>query len=148
MRRTLLGITGLLVGGALLAGSALADSEMAAKAPAEGAAVYFITPEDGATLSGPVTVRMGLVGMGVAPAGVEAPQTGHHHLLIDMPLEEVDLAAPLPSTERTRHFGGGQTQATLELSPGEHTLQLLFMDHRHLSFAPVVASEAITITVE
>lgn len=146
MRFVTFGIPGLLVGSVLLASSALA--QMAPQAPPEDAAVYFISPQDGATLSGPVTVRMGLEGMGVAPAGVEREATGHHHLLIDTPLAEVDLDAPLPATEQTRHFGGGQTQATLTLPPGEHTLQLLFMDHRHLSFDPPVVSEAITIRVE
>lgn len=146
MRRVMFGISGLLLGSALLATAAQAQMEPAA-AP-EGAAVYFISPEDGATVNGPVTVRMGLEGMGVAPAGTEAADTGHHHLLIDTPLEDVDLSAPLPSTEQTRHYGGGQTQATLELPPGEHTLQLLFLDYRHLSFEPTVASEPITIHVE
>ncbi|MBB3141065.1 DUF4399 domain-containing protein [Halomonas organivorans] len=146
MRRVMFGLSGLLLGSALLASAAQAQMEPAA-AP-EGASVYFITPEDGATVSGPVTVRMGLEGMGVAPAGTEAENTGHHHLLIDTPLDEVDLSAPLPSTEQTRHFGGGQTQTTLELPPGDHTLQLLFLDYRHLSFEPTVASDPITIHVE
>ncbi|MFG6178498.1 DUF4399 domain-containing protein [Halomonas sp. THAF12] len=146
MRRVMFGLSGLLLGGALLASAAQAQMEPVA-AP-EGASVYFITPEDGATVSGPVTVRMGLEGMGVAPAGTEAENTGHHHLLIDTPLDEVDLSAPLPATEQTRHFGGGQTQTTLELPPGDHTLQLLFLDYRHLSFEPTVASDPITIHVE
>ena len=131
---------------AALPAAALAQMEPIA-APSD-AEVYFITPEDGATVEGPVTVRMGLEGMGVAPAGNEVENTGHHHLLIDTPLDEVDLTAPMPATEQTRHFGGGQTQTTLELSSGEHTLQLLFLDYRHLSFEPVVASEPITIHVE
>ncbi|KGE77532.1 DUF4399 domain-containing protein [Halomonas salina] len=127
---------------------AVALAQMEPVAAPSDAEVYFISPEDGATVSGPVTVRMGLEGMGVAPAGTEAEATGHHHLLIDTPLEEVDLSQPLPSTEQTRHFGGGQTQVTLELPPGEHTLQLLFLDYRHLSFEPTVASEPITVHVE
>ncbi|MDN3557413.1 DUF4399 domain-containing protein [Halomonas maura] len=147
MRRSLSGIAAVLLGSALLASPALAE-EMQRQAPPEDAKVDIIAPQDGATVSGPLTVRMGLKGMGVAPAGMEAPNTGHHHLLIDTPLADVDLSAPLPSTEQTRHFGGGQTQATLELPPGEHTLQLLFMDHRHLSFDPPVISAPITITVE
>ncbi|WP_046078270.1 DUF4399 domain-containing protein [Halomonas sp. HG01] len=127
---------------------AVALAQMEPVAAPSDAEVYFISPEDGATVSGPVTVRMGLEGMGVAPAGTEAEATGHHHLLIDTPLEEVDLSQPLPSTEQTRHFGGGQTQVTLELPPGDHTLQLLFLDYRHLSFEPTVASEPITVHVE
>lgn len=135
-----------LAAGALWAGPALAELERVA--PTEGAEVYFIAPQDGETLSGPVTVRMGLSGMGVAPAGTDVPDTGHHHLLVNLPLEEVDLDAPLPFTDETLHFGGGQTEATLELEPGEHTLQLIFMDHRHLSFDPPLVSESITVTVE
>ena len=111
MRRSLSGIAAWLLGSALLASPALAE-EMQRQAPPEDAEVYLIAPEDGVTVSGPLTVRMGLKGMGVAPAGMEAPKTGHHHLLIDKPLAEVDLAAPLPSTDQTRHFGGGQTIAT------------------------------------
>ncbi|MBB3230205.1 DUF4399 domain-containing protein [Halomonas stenophila] len=147
MRRSIPGIAAVLLGGTLLASPALAE-EMPRQAPPEGAEVDIIAPQDDASVSGPLTVRMGLEGMGVAPAGMEAPNTGHHHLLIDTPLAEVDLSAPLPSSDQTRHFGGGQTQTTLELPAGEHTLQLLFMDHRHLSFDPPVVSDPITITVE
>ena len=114
----------------------------------EGAKVYFISPTDGETIQGPVTVRMGLSGMGVAPAGVEVDKTGHHHLLVNKTIEEVDLDASLPFSDSTRHFGGGQTQASLDLPAGTHTLQLLFMDYRHISFDPPVASDVITITVE
>lgn len=135
-----------LLAGAFLAAPALADLERIS-AP-DGAEVYLISPEDGATLSGPVTVRMGLRGMGVAPAGADFPDTGHHHLLVNMPLEEVDLDAPLPFTDHTRHFGGGQTEGSLELEPGEYSLQLLFMDYRHVSFDPPLTSDVITITVE
>lgn len=140
-------IAGLgLAGSLLLASTAMAQTERSA-AP-EGAEVYFISPEAGATVESPVTVRMGLSGMGVAPAGTEREGSGHHHLLVDTPLDEVDLDQPLPSSETLRHFGGGQTEVELELSPGEHTLQLLFMDAGHMSFDPPVTSEAITITVE
>ncbi len=117
-------------------------------APADGTEVYFISPEDGATVETTFTVRMGLRGMGVAPAGVDVGNTGHHHLLINTPIDDLDLDAALPFTEGTRHFGGGQTEASLQLPAGEHTLQLLFMDYRHLSFDPPVTSDVITITVE
>ncbi|MFO8142758.1 MAG: DUF4399 domain-containing protein [Marinobacter sp.] len=113
----------------------------------EGAAVYFVTPLDGHIVSSPLTVRFGLEGLGVAPAGVEREATGHHHLLVDVD----DLPAsdqPIPADERHIHFGGGQTQTTLELSPGEHTLQLLVGDHLHIPHEPPVMSEKITITVE
>jgi hypothetical protein len=86
--------------------------------------------------------------MGVAPAGIEGDGTGHHHLLVNTQLDEVDLDQPLPANDEMRHFGGGQTETTLELEPGEHTLQLLFMDANHVSFDPPVTSGPITITVE
>lgn len=117
-------------------------------APADGTEVYFISPADGDTVGTTFTVRMGLRGMGVAPAGVDVANTGHHHLLINTPLDAVDLNAGLPFSDGTRHFGGGQTEASLQLPPGEHTLQLLFMDYRHISFDPPVTSDVITITVE
>jgi hypothetical protein len=117
-------------------------------APPESAEVYFISPADGETIEGPVTVRMGLRGMGVAPAGVEVDSTGHHHLLVNKTVDDVDLDASLPFSDATRHFGGGQTEASLDLPAGTHTLQLLFMDYRHISFDPPVASDVITITVQ
>lgn len=129
-----------------LAASMVAGVNAATPAP-EGAAVYFVTPADGQTVSSPVTVRFGLDGMGVAPAGVEREGTGHHHLLVDV--EELpSMEQPVPSDERHRHFGGGQTQTSLELSPGKHTLQLLVGDHQHVPHEPPVMSEKITITVE
>lgn len=132
-------------GSALLAAPAMAELERISAS--DNAEVYFIAPEDGQTLSGPVTVRMGVKGMGVAPAGANFPDTGHHHLLVNMPLEEVDLDTSLHFSDQTRHFGGGQTEGTLDLPAGTHTLQLLFMDYRHVSFDPPVVSEQITITV-
>ena len=112
----------------------------------EGARVYIITPEDGARLKSPVTVRFGLSGMGVAPAGVDRPKTGHHHLIVDAPLPPPGL--PVPADERHVHFGGGQTETTIELPPGRHTLQLVMGDHRHVPHDPVVASEVVTIPIE
>ena len=108
--------------------------------------VYFVTPQDGDTVSAEFTVRFGLRGMGVAPAGVELPNTGHHHLLIDMDtLPPMDQ--PLPKSDQLRHFGGGQTETTLSLSPGQHTLQLLLGNFSHIPHDPPVMSEKITITV-
>ncbi len=118
----------------------------AASAPA-GAEVYIISPGDGAVVHGPVTVRFGLKGMGVAPAGVKFDNTGHHHLLLDTDLGEVKLAEPLPANDRILHFGKGQTETTLNLAPGMHTLQLLFADYAHRSFDPPLHSARITITV-
>ena len=117
------------------------------KAP-EGARVYFILPQDGLMFESPVTVRMGLSGLEVAPAGSDRPDTGHHHLLINLDLAALDLSQPLPFTDQTLHFGAGQTEATVDLKPGTHTMQLLFMDYRHLSFDPPLVSEKITITVK
>lgn len=133
-------------GSALLAAPAMAELERVEAT--DGAEVYIISPQDGATVESPLTVRMGLKGMGVAPAGLQADSTGHHHLLVNTPLDKVDLGAPLPFTDHTRHFGGGQTEGSLELEPGEYSLQLLFMDYRHVSFDPPLVSDVITITVE
>ena len=114
----------------------------------DGAAVYFIGLEDGATVQNPVTIQFGLLGMGVAPAGVEHMNTGHHHLLINMPLDQVDLENALPNDENHRHFGGGQTQVTLDLPAGTHTLQLVLGDHNHIPHVPPIVSEVMTVTVE
>ena len=112
----------------------------------EGAAVYFISPVAGAVVGSPVTVRFGLRGMGVAPAGVAMPATGHHHLLID--LEELPpMDMPLPASDQVVHFGAGQTETSVELPPGTHTLQLLMGNHLHVPHDPPVLSEKITITV-
>jgi hypothetical protein len=126
--------------------SALAtDAPKRTSAPA-GAGVYFITPKDGETISGPVTVRFGLRGMGVAPAGVANAATGHHHLIVDAELPRADL--PIPADDHHRHFGGGQTETSLTLPPGRHTLQLLLGDAAHVPHDPPIASEKITITVQ
>jgi len=111
----------------------------------EGAQVYIVQPEDGATVESPVTVVFGLKGMGVAPAGVAKEGTGHHHLIVNAPLPPMD--APIPSDENYLHFGGGQTQTTIELEPGEHTLQLLVGDLNHYPHEPAIMSEQITVTV-
>ena len=115
-------------------------------APAN-AAVYFISPKDGERIKGPVTVRFGLKNMGVAPAGIDQANTGHHHLLIDLATLPA-LDQPLPATEQIKHFGGGQTETTLTLSPGKHSLQLLLGDKLHIPHQPAVLSERITIIVE
>ncbi len=118
-----------------------------ARTPApEGAQVYIITPKDGETVTSPVTVRFGLKGMGVAPAGIDILDTGHHHLLIDVS-DQPALDTPLPADAQHKHFGGGQTETTIELLPGEHTLQLIMGDKNHVPHEPPVISEKITITV-
>jgi hypothetical protein len=111
-----------------------------------GAAAHIVSPKDGDTVSSPVKVVFGLTGMGVAPAGVQFENAGHHHLLIDADLPE-NLAMPLPADANHVHFGKGQTEATAELAPGTHTLQLVLGDHLHIPFDPVVVSPKITITV-
>ncbi|MCB1505389.1 MAG: DUF4399 domain-containing protein [Hyphomicrobiaceae bacterium] len=112
----------------------------------EGAKVYFISPKDGDEISGPLTVKFGLSGMGVAPAGIEKPKTGHHHLLIDV--DKVDMDNPLPADEHHKHFGGGQTETTITLPAGKHTLQLILGDHNHVPHKPPVMSDKITVTVK
>ncbi|MDZ4790901.1 MAG: DUF4399 domain-containing protein [Hyphomicrobiales bacterium] len=111
------------------------------------AKVYIISPKSGETVSGPVTVLFGLKGLGVAPAGVEKAKTGHHHLLIDTKIP-AELNETLIADKNHVHFGGGQTQATIELTPGQHTLQLLMGDHNHVPYNPPLASEVVTITVK
>ncbi len=141
MNRFAIGAAALVIAGAL---PALAD-----RMPAlEGTEVYFVTPEDGATVSNPVTLVFGLRGMGVAPAGIEHPHTGHHHLLINVDPDEIDFDLPIPADDRHVHFGGGQTEVTLDLPEGTHTLLLLLGDEFHVPHDPPVMSEPITITVE
>lgn len=141
-------ILAALTAAALLLSSALTQAESAIpRQPApQSAKLYFISPENGATVSSPFSVRFGLSGMGVAPAGVEKVKTGHHHLMIDTPLPPFDL--PIPSDDHHRHFGGGQTEMELDLPPGNHTLQLLLGDHVHVPHDPPVFSEKIEITVK
>jgi hypothetical protein len=110
------------------------------------ASVYIISPVDGQTVSSPFLVQFGMSGLGVAPAGVEKDGTGHHHLLINTAYENFDDA--IPADEQHRHFGGGQTEAVIDLPPGEHTLQLLSGDHNHVPHDPPVMSATITITVK
>ncbi|MDI3323311.1 DUF4399 domain-containing protein [Pontibacterium granulatum] len=106
---------------------------------------YIVTPTDGATVPSTFKVVFGLRGMGVAPAGVEREKTGHHHLLVDMeqlpPLDQ-------PLGKEVKHFGGGQTETTLTLPPGQHTLQLILGDHQHKPHEPPLVSERITIEVK
>ena len=129
---------------------ALATAQAASAADPQ---VYFVNLEDGATVSGPVTVIFGLRGKGVAPAGVEKEGTGHHHILLNRAAwgqgaEDAEIAENgIPSDDNHLHFGGGQTETVLELPAGEHSLQLLLGDHFHVPHADAVVSERITITV-
>jgi hypothetical protein len=115
-------------------------------APA-GAMAYIIEPADGASVTSPVRVVFGLKGFGVAPAGVDRADAGHHHLLVDTGLP-ADLGLPIPNDEQHRHFGGGQTEAELTLPAGRHTLQLLVGDHLHIPHDPPIASSVVTIEVK
>lgn len=126
-------------------GAAWAESPWPANAK-----VYFIAPADGATINGKVIVKFGLSGLGVAPAGVEKPNTGHHHLLIDVdPPSGAKLDEALPINDpHIKHFGGGQTETALDLPPGRHTLQLIFGDASHVPHDPPLVSEKITIEVK
>jgi hypothetical protein len=121
----------------------------AARTPSPaGAEVYIISPRDGARVKSPVLVRFGLKdNMGIAPAGVKFDNTGHHHLLIDTDAP-ADMGAPLAATDKIKHFGKGQTETSLTLPPGKHTLQLLLGDQSHIPHDPPVISKKITITVE
>ena len=122
------------------------ESEMKRTPSPAGAKVFFIEPADGATVTNPVTVKFGVEGMEIAPAGTDKPNSGHHHVLIDAALEDYDV--PIPADDSHKHFGKGQTETQLELTPGEHTLQLIIGDQNHVPHDPAVESEAITIMVE
>jgi len=122
-------------------------AQAAERRPApEGAVAYIIWPKDGAVIpGGKFWLRMGLSGAGIAPAGVDRPHTGHHHLIIDADLPPLD--EPIPNDKNHLHFGAGQTEVRIELPPGRHTLQLLLGDADHVPHNPPVMSKKITITV-
>jgi hypothetical protein len=137
--------TGLLL---LVACVAVSVSPASAQTPSPaGAKVYIINLKDGAEVTSPFLVQFGLSGMGVAPAGVEKPNTGHHHLLIDTKLTAEQMKQPIPADDTHKHFGGGQTEAMVTLPKGQHTLQLVLADWTHIPHEPPVMSEPITITV-
>ena len=110
----------------------------------KGASAYIISPENGDIVGQTFSVKFGLMGMGIAPAGTDKANTGHHHLLIDGKLP--DMNAPLGSN--VKHFGGGQTESEITLKPGSHTLQLVLGDYMHVPHNPPVTSDVITITVK
>ena len=132
----------LTVALALLASAAYSQDT---QAPAD-AYLYFIWPQDGATIKGAFWARFGLRNMGVTQAGSTAPNSGHHHLLVDVD-EPVALNEPIPQDKTHLHFGAGQTEARIELPPGRHTLQLVLGDAKHYPFNPPVISKKIHITV-
>lgn len=140
----------------LAAGFGVAQAQAPAAAPAAAPAltpapanaeVYIIAPADGARVKSPVVVRFGLKGMGVAPAGVKMDNTGHHHLFVDTDLP-ADMTKPIAVVpDKIIHFGMGQTETSVTLAPGKHTLQLLVGDYLHTPNTTPVASKKITITV-
>lgn len=117
--------------------------DLSSPSPA-GAEAYIISPANGATVSETFTVQFGLRGMGVSPAGIERENTGHHHLIVDGTVPE----AGKPMGSEVKHFGGGQTETTITLPKGEHTLQLILGNHYHVPHNPPVVSEQITVTVK
>ena len=134
----------LVIGMFIVAGAVRASAQTPSPA---GAKVYFINLKDGAELDSPFLVQFGLSGMGVAPAGTEKPNTGHHHLIIDTTLTPEELTQPIPSDDHHLHFGAGQTEAMVTLPKGKHTLQLVLGDWTHIPHVPPVMSDVITVTV-
>ena len=130
----------------VIAGSAMAQSVAPPKAP-HGAKVFIVSPKNGATVGQDVHVVFGVKGIKIAPATDAAPGTGHHHLLIDVK-ELPPSDAPIPVDANHKHYGKGQTEDTIHLTPGDHTLQLDFADYRHMQFDPPIVSKKITIHVK
>jgi len=111
------------------------------------AVLYFVWPQNGATIKGGFWCRFGLRNMGVTHAGDDFQNSGHHHLLVDVN-EPLDVNEPIPQDKNHIHFGAGQTEARLELAPGRHTLQLVLGDAKHYPFNPPLVSEKITVTIK
>ena len=134
----------------ILLAAALASASCAAHAqgrPApKDALLYFIWPQNGATIKGGFWCRFGLRNMGVTHAGDDYQNSGHHHLLLDA-TEPLDPKEPIPQDKNHIHFGAGQTETRLELPPGKHTLQLVLGDAKHYLFDPPIMSEKITVNV-
>jgi len=132
-----------------MSAAAVAEQPMSAPlrtASAADAAVFFITPGDGDTVSSPVTVEFGLSGMSVVAAGVNEAHSGHHHLLVDT--DPPNMGLPIPADANHIHFGDASTSTELTLEPGEHTLRLLLGDHLHIPHDPPVMSDPITIIIK
>ncbi|CAL75186.1 hypothetical protein BRADO1285 [Bradyrhizobium sp. ORS 278] len=126
----------------------LAPSDAAAQARTapKDAYLYIISPDDGDTVKSPFWCRFGLRNMGVTHAGDSFSNTGHHHLLIDSN-EPISPGEPIPQDRKHLHYGGGETEALIDLPPGKHTLQLVMGDGMHFNFDPPLVSKKITITV-
>ena len=132
---------------ALLAAAVSVPAAEPTPAP-PNAYLYIGWPNDGQVVAygKPIRVWFGLRNMGVAPKGVKFPNTGHHHLLIDTDAPEPGVE--IPNDRNHLHFGAGETETTIELPPGRHTLQLVMGDDQHVTFEPSVQSRTITITVK
>lgn len=131
-----------------LAAACAMSGPAAAQTPSPaGAKVYIINLKNGAKVRSPFLVQFGLSGMGVAPAGVEKPNTGHHHLLIDTSPSVEEMKGAIPADDKHKHFGAGQTETMVTLPKGKHTLQLVFADWSHIPHNPPVVSKPITVTV-
>lgn len=132
----------------VFASSSIVFAQDGYPAPSEHDAVLqLIVLEHLDIVRGPVVARFALSGMGIAPAGVNYPNTGHPQLLVDLPLAEVDLGKPLPFFLEVIHLSHGQTEVVVDLEPGTHTLQAILTDHEHVAFDPVVVSEVVTVYV-
>ncbi|WP_343597492.1 DUF4399 domain-containing protein [Pseudomonas sp.] len=149
-------VAGLLMGASVFAGAADA---LKSQEPPKDAKVFIVSPANGATVDKTFTVKFGIEGMELKPAGDQTPHTGHHHLLVDVdkaPVADVPLPASLmpaagtalPAGPQVLHFGKAQTEATITLTPGKHTLQLVLGDQYHVPFKPSVKSKKITVTVK
>jgi hypothetical protein len=139
----------LLAGAVALAGSsAYAQQRPSQRTPAPAnARVYIISPADSVTVQSPFLVQFGLSGIGVAPAGVERENTGHHHLLINVDPAQMNMDDPIPVDETHVHFGGGQTEAMVTLQPGTYTLRLMLADAFHIPHNPPIVSAPVRVTV-
>lgn len=136
--KTSIAIAALVMGGAAVAGESPAP---------RNAYLYIGWPNDGEVIrNNNFRVWFGLRNMGVAPAGIEKPLTGHHHLIINAPLPPMD--EEIPADKNHVHFGKGQTETRITLPPGTHTLQLLMGDHNHVPHNPPIMSKKITVTVK
>ncbi|MFZ5934876.1 ATPase [Pseudomonas putida] len=147
---------GLLMGVSVLASAADA---LKSQEPPAGAKVSILSPKDGEQVDATFTVKFGIEGMELKPAGDQTPHTGHHHLLVDVDKEPAaDMPLPtslmpaagtaLPAGPQVLHFGKAQTETTITLTPGKHTLQLVLGDQYHVPFKPSVESKKITVEVK
>jgi hypothetical protein len=138
-------IVRLILLAAALASASCAVHAQGKSAPKD-ALLYFIWPQNGATIKGGFWCRFGLRNMGITHAGDDFPNSGHHHLLVDA-TDPLDPHEPIPQDKNHLHFGAGQTETRLELPPGKHTLQLVLGDARHYLFDPPIMSEKITVNI-